>query len=109
MENLGGFVLNGFHFYEMGRVLSGSIPAKQGEASAIASATSSTQSPFSSVWLNAEKGCELPVSLQLLPKHLLLVISNAYLDAVTWSGLGGLLVLYLRAFWSLWMQSAANG
>lgn len=107
VENLGGFVLNGFHFYEMGRVLSGSIPAKQGEASATAS--SSTQSPFSSAWLNAEKGCELSLSQKLLPKYLLLVISNAYLDAVTWSGWWGLLVLYLRAFWSLWMQSAANG
>lgn len=91
----------------MGRVLSRSIPAKQGEASATAS--SSTQSPFSSAWLNAEKGCELSLSQQLLPKYLLLVISNAYLDAVTWSGLRGLLVLYLRAFWSLWIQSAANG
>jgi len=34
VENLGGFVLNGFHFYKMGRVLSGPIPAKQEEAGA---------------------------------------------------------------------------
>lgn len=70
--------------------------------------TFSTQCPFCSAWLNAERSCELSLSPQP-PQSLLLVLSHAYLDAVARSGLGGLLVPYLRAFWSLWMQSAAKG
>lgn len=70
--------------------------------------TSSTQCPIRSARSNTDRVCELSLSPQP-PKYLLLVFSHAYLDAVAQWGPGGLLVPYLRAFWSLWMQSAAKG
>lgn len=42
-------------------------------------------------------------------KYLPVVFSHTYLDVVGQSRLGGLLVPHLKAFWSLWMQSAAKG
>lgn len=59
-------------------------------------------------FLVEHKGCELSLSLQP-PTYPLLIFSHTYLDAVAWSWLEGLLVTYLRAFCSLWMQSAAKG
>lgn len=55
-----------------------------------------------------EGGCELSLCPQS-PKYLPVVLFHTYLDVVVQSGLGGLSVPYLKAFWSLWMQSAAKG